>query len=158
MSNISVNIPAFKQIDIEHLICDFNGTIAVNGKLIDGVKDRLNKISESIQVHIITADTFGTVKNELEGINCKLVIISEGNQTEEKLNFLRSCGGNVSVCVGNGRNDKLMLKEAIIGIALIQDEGTFTETIISSDIVCKSINDALDLLLNPKRLIATMRS
>lgn len=158
MSNISVNIPAFKQIDIEHLICDFNGTIAVNGKLIDGVKDRLNKISESIQVHIITADTFGTVKNELEGINCKLVIISEGNQAEEKLNFLRSCGGNVSVCVGNGRNDKLMLKEAIIGIALIQDEGTFTETIISSDIVCKSINDALDLLLNPKRLIATMRS
>ncbi len=158
MSKLIINIPDFRQLEIKHIICDFNGTIANNGKLIKGVKDRINKLSEIVQVHVITADTFGSVKTELEGVNCKLAIISATNQADEKLNYLKSCGKDNSVCIGNGKNDKLMLSEASIGIALLQDEGAFTGTVFSSDILSKNINDALDLFLIPKRIIATMRN
>jgi soluble P-type ATPase len=51
-----------------------------------------------------------------------------------------------------------MVKEAALGIAVIEKEGAAVETLLAADIVCGNILDALELLLNPKRLIATLRS
>jgi soluble P-type ATPase len=51
-----------------------------------------------------------------------------------------------------------MLKEAILGIAVIQEEGAAVESLVAADIVTRSILDALDLLLRPLRLTATLRS
>jgi soluble P-type ATPase len=59
--------------------------------------------------------------------------------------------------IGNGNNDSEMVKNAILGIAIIGDEGCATPTLLQSDISCTNIADALELLLNEKRLIATLR-
>lgn len=50
-----------------------------------------------------------------------------------------------------------MLKAAEIGVCVINEEGASSKSIISADIICKSIIDAFELLENPKRIIATLR-
>jgi soluble P-type ATPase len=51
-----------------------------------------------------------------------------------------------------------MLKESRLGICVLGPEGTSSEAISNCDLVISNINAALDLLLNPERLIATLRS
>ncbi|MBN2790425.1 MAG: ATPase P [Candidatus Delongbacteria bacterium] len=142
---------------IENLVLDFNGTIAVDGKLIPGVRELLNKISESIEVHIITADTFGSVRNELLGISCKLKILVDKDQISQKKTFITELGKERTVSIGNGRNDSDMVKESAIGICLVQNECAATETLLNSDIVSTNIIDALETLLKPDRIKATLR-
>ena len=50
-----------------------------------------------------------------------------------------------------------MLKKSVLGIALIQGEVASVMTVQSADIVCICIIDALDLLINPVRIVATLR-
>jgi len=50
-----------------------------------------------------------------------------------------------------------MLKTARIGVAVCLNEGCAVDAIQSADILVTSATDALDLLLNPKRLKATLR-
>ena len=56
------------------------------------------------------------------------------------------------------RNDRLMLKEAALGIAVILKEGASAESVAAADVVCTDIVAALELLQNPLRLIATLRT
>ena len=155
---IIIEIPGYKRLEIKHIVCDYNGTIAVDGKLIDGVRIIINDISEKVDVHVITADTFGFVERELENVHCKLVKISIQNQAVSKLEYLLNLGKDKTICIGNGNNDRLMLKEAALGITLLQEEGTCIETLLVSDIVCKNIIDAFGYFIEPKRLIATLRN
>jgi len=152
-----IDIPGYIRLDIKHVVCDFNGTIAVDGKLIDGVRDIINELSEHIEFHVITADTYGFVERELKNVNCKLVKISKQNQAYSKLKYVSAIGKDHTVCMGNGNNDSLMLKEACLGIALVQEEGACVETLLSSNIVCKNIIDAFGYFKEPKRLMATLR-
>jgi len=152
-----IDIPGHIRLEIKHVVCDFNGTIAVDGKLIDGVRDIINELSEHIEFHVITADTYGFVERELENVNCKLVKISKQNQAHSKLEYVLGIGKDHTVCLGNGNNDSLMLKEACLGIALVQKEGACVETLLSSNVVCKSIIDAFGYFKEPKRLMATLR-
>ncbi len=154
---IEINIPGFGKLKIKYFVMDYNGTLAIDGKLIKEIKKILNELSEKVEIHIITADTFGKAKKELEGVNCKLKILPENNQVDNKAKYINQLGKDYTVAFGNGRNDSMMLKEARLGIALIQDEGASTETLLNSDIVCKNIIDALNLFKNHKRLIATIR-
>ncbi|MFO7971805.1 MAG: ATPase P [Desulfobacterales bacterium] len=151
------DIPGYTRLDIKHVVCDYNGTIAVDGKLICGVCEIINELSEELEFHVITADTYGFVERELENVNCKLVKISRQNQAQSKLEYVSGIGKNHTVCIGNGNNDRLMLKEACLGIALVQEEGACVETLLSSNVVCKSIIDAFGYFKEPKRLIATLR-
>jgi P-type E1-E2 ATPase len=154
---ITIDIPGYGKLTAEHLVMDYNGTLAIDGSLIPGVKELFAELSEVIQLHVITADTFGKVKENLEGVNCSLKILVKEDQQLEKAEFVNELGRNSVVAIGNGLNDALMLKEAALGIALIQKEGVSTKTLVNSDIVCNSIIDAFELLLNPKRFIATLR-
>jgi soluble P-type ATPase len=72
--------------------------------------------------------------------------------------YVSQLGRNETVCIGNGRNDRLMLPAAALGIAVIGPEGTAMDAMQASDVVTTSIHSALDLLLNPLRLVATLRS
>lgn len=155
---IEIQIPGYKKLHLEHLVLDYNGTMAIDGQLITGVKEALIDLSEKIQIHVLTADTFGKVKSEVKDIPCTLSILPEEKQDEGKLDYIKRLDPDATVCVGNGRNDRLMLKEAVLGIALIQEEGAAVETVLSADIVCSDIISALDLLNNPLRLVATLRS
>jgi soluble P-type ATPase len=154
---MEINIPGKGLLEISDIILDYNGTVAVDGILIPGMENILNELSKEFRIHIITADTFGIAESELEGIKCNFMILGPGNQSEGKLKYLLETGKENTACIGNGKNDRLMLKESILGIAVIQAEGAFTETVISSDIICPDIFSALEFFRKPKRLIATMR-
>ena len=71
-----IAIPGRETIEIENVILDCNGTIAIDGKLIDGVSELINKLSSNINFHIITAETYGSFEKELANINCKIVKLS----------------------------------------------------------------------------------
>lgn len=154
---IKIEIPGLQTIIIEYLVTDYNGTLAQDGQLLDNVSEKLNKLSQQIKIHVITADTFGKAAENLKNINCQLHIITKNSQAIAKREYIRNLGTNKVCAIGNGNNDELMLKEAILGIAVEQNEGLSTKSLLASDVVCKSIIDALDLLLNPKRLVATLR-
>jgi soluble P-type ATPase len=136
---------------------DYNGTLAEDGLLLEGARERLLTLSERLQLHIITADTFGVARAELQGIPCQVAILPGENQAQAKLAYLQRLGQSLCVSIGNGRNDRLMLQEAALGIAVIQGEGAAVQTCQAADVVVTSILTALDLLLYPKGLIATLR-
>jgi len=155
---IEISIPGYGNMHIEHLVLDYNGTLACDGKLLSGVKQNLKIIADKLQIHVLTADTFGKAQSQLKTIPCNLVILPRENQDIGKLKYIQQLNPEFTVCIGNGRNDRLMLKEAALGIAVIQNEGASMETMAAANIVCTSIVDAFNLLINPLRLIATLRS
>jgi len=155
---MEILIPGYGELSLKYLVMDYNGTLAVDGELIDGVKEALIKLSGSLELHVLTADTFGKAAAGLSGIPCKLTILPKEDQQTGKLNYIRTLGADRTVSIGNGRNDQLMLKESALGIAVILGEGASTETLLSANVICKSIVSALELLMNPLRLTATLRS
>ena len=154
---IEINIPGNKILQLEHLVLDYNGTIAFDGALIDGVKESLAELSQMLTVHVITADTFGSVKKALEDIDCKLVVIPLEHQDAAKLEYVKNLGREQTVSMGNGLNDRLMLKASALGVAVVSGEGAAFETLASADVVCTDILSALSLLIHPLRLMATLR-
>lgn len=152
-----IDIPGFGQIKLNHLVSDFTGTLSVDGKLLPGVKGRLNKIAKFLKIHILTADTFGKARAELKGINCRIHILEGKSHDIQKEKYVKKLGAENVIAFGNGNNDRKMLKTARLGMALCLSEGCSTDAIKSSDIIVKSTADALDLLLKPKRLKATLR-
>jgi len=154
---IEINAPGWGKRQIEHVVLDFNGTLAVDGQLIEGVDNRLPKLSIRARVHICTADFFGTVADETRHFEAALKVLKGTNQSLEKAEFIRRLGPLKVAAVGNGRNDFHMLKEAAVGIAVVGEEGAHPETIAVADVVCAGINQALDLLLHPKRLASTLQ-
>ena len=155
---MEIAIPGFTNLQLKHLVLDYNGTIACDGNLLPGVKTALKNLSGKLQVHILTADTYGEVQDKVKEIDCELFVLGPNNQDTAKLDYILQLGPEFTVGIGNGRNDCLMLKEASLGIAVVQEEGSFAETIRSADIVCTNIVSALTLLSNPLRLVATLRS
>ncbi len=152
-----LDIPGFGFIRLEHLVSDFTGTLSIDGRLLEGVRERLNMVSQFLKVHILTADTFGRAKRELEGINCEIHILEGDNHDIQKEEYVKRLGAERVIAIGNGNNDRKMLESARIGIAVCLNEGCSVDAIKSADIFVHSPIDALDFLLNPKRLKATLR-
>jgi soluble P-type ATPase len=153
----TLQIPGWKKLQIEYLVFDYNGTLAVDGKKLPGVDSLLQELVHFFEIHVVTADTFGLAAKELENLPCTLKILPKENQAEAKQQYIQKLGAEKTVAIGNGRNDHLMLKEAALGIVLLQEEGAAYDTLAAADVVCREITDALQLFLNPKRLIATLR-
>jgi soluble P-type ATPase len=155
---LKIKIPGFNDFEIEHIILDYNGTIAEDGKPIQGLKQRFENLSKSVQLHVITADTNKTVEKSLADYSCKVSVISGSCQDKLKLEYLKKTGTNKTAAIGNGLNDRLMLKHAALGICVIGSEGAFSQSVINSDIIVKTPNDALDLFLKSNRLTAGLRN
>lgn len=153
----TLDIPGFGVVELRYLITDFSGTLAKDGDLIKGVKERLLKVSKILKVHILTADTFGTALNKLAGMGCNIKVLQGERIDLQKENFVRDLGSEHVIAFGNGLNDRYMLKIARIGVVVINEEGCSLETLKNADIVVKNIVDAFDLILKPKRLKATLR-
>lgn len=154
---LEIQIPGFGELKLSHLILDYNGTLARDGLLLPGLRERLKLLAQQLAVHVVTADTFGQARQQLRGIACELVILDAEHQAQAKLDYVERLDATAAVCIGNGRNDLLMLEAAALGIAVMQEEGAATAALIAADVAVASIQDALDLLLNPTRLIATLR-
>jgi soluble P-type ATPase len=155
---IEVRVPGFGELRLEHLVLDYNGTLAQDGELITGVAALLRSLATDLALHVVTADTFGRARAALEGIPCETIVLPVAAQDVAKRDHVRTLGAERVVAIGNGRNDALMLAEAALGIALLQQEGAAAVTIAAADVVCPDIASALELLRRPLRLTATLRS
>ncbi len=155
---ITVDIPGYRSMQLAHLVMDYNGTLAVDGEIEPGVAPALEKLAAHLKIHVITADTFGLAAERLAGSPVELSVLPPGEQDAAKLNYVNDLGCAGTVAVGNGRNDRLMLKAAGLGIAVILDEGAAFETLAAADVVCQGILPALELLVHPLRLTATLRA
>lgn len=129
---IRIQIPGHKDFEFKYIVLDYNGTLAVDGEVLPRVKSTLQAPARDIEVHVLTTDTFGKVHSRLEGIPCTVSVLPPGNQDRGKLEYVLALGAGHTVCVGNGRNDRLMLREAALGIAVVLGEGCAVETLSSA--------------------------
>ena len=154
---IHIDIPGWGNMDIESIVLDLNGTIAADGKIPSQVKERINSLSEKVKIYILTADTQGTASEEVRDMGADLVKIDGEHSAEAKFEFLKTIKPETTIAIGNGNNDRFILREAGLGIAVLGDEGISVSAMKSADVIVKNISDALDFFLKPKRLIATLR-
>ncbi|SDY97385.1 HAD family hydrolase [Tindallia californiensis] len=157
--SLILNIPGDQRYEIEHIVFDLNGTLAIGGQLSDETVALLKNLSAQASLHIITADTHGTaplIEKRLEG--AATVKVVRGSQTtEDKEAFIEALGASHTIAVGNGANDMAMFRKAALAIGIIGGEGAFAPLMTVSDIVVTNIEAALCLLLEPNRMIATLR-
>jgi len=150
---MEIRLPS-KTLTVKNIVLDYNGTIAKDGAVKKSVKEYLKKL-ENFDIYVVTADTHGSARENLKDTNVKVKILTTADHTREKEEFVKSLKNTFAV--GNGSNDALMLKSAEIGVCVIEDEGASVKALVNSDIVCRSIEEAFELLLNPKRIVATLR-
>jgi len=152
-----IEIPNYKNVTITDIVCDYNGTIAKDGIVLPEIKELFAQLGKHYTLHVITADTFGSVTTQLKEYGAQIKILTSDDHTKEKADFIVSLGADRCAAMGNGNNDSAMLAAAAIGIAVLGDEGCSKKALLSGDIVCQKSADALALFLEPKRLIATLR-
>lgn len=151
---LPVAIPGRAEYALEHLMLDVNGTLTDRGVLLDGVGARIDRLRPAVTVHLVSADTFGTVEEIATGLG---VSFARARSGADKLRRLQALGAERCAVVGNGANDELVLAAAALGIVVIGPEGASARALMVADVVCASVLDALDLLLSPMALAATLR-
>jgi soluble P-type ATPase len=154
---IEVSIPGFRDLQLHHLVVDFNGTLALDGRILPGVGEALTALAAQLKIHVLTSDTCNAA-SQVDSLPVQLTITPKQSQAEAKLAYVTDLGSAGVVAIGNGRNDRKMLEASALGITLIQKEGAAAESVASADLVSNDILSALELLRNPRRLLATLRS
>jgi P-type E1-E2 ATPase len=155
---LAVEIPGRGSYQLVRLVVDVNGTLAEDGELIPGVKERLARLQRDVEILMITADTHGQQQAIDRQLDLEAIRTEEGKpEAWQKAEVVRRLGSDGTVAIGNGANDVQMLKEAALGIAVVGPEGASADLLGSADVVTNSILDALDLLIIPRRLVATLR-
>ena len=154
---IDVAVPGSGQFSLEHLVLDVNGTIAAGGGLVPGVAEAVEALGATLQVVAVTADTHGTAARLRDALGIEVRVIEAGAEAAQKLAIVRELGAERVVAIGNGANDVEMVRAAALGVAVIGAEGAAGTLLASADIVTTSILDALALLSQPARIVATLR-
>jgi soluble P-type ATPase len=154
---IEIDIPGFGAVKLQHLVSDFTGTLSFNGKLIPGVRERFDELSKLLDIHVLTSDTFGTAREELQDIQCNVHVLKGEFHDLQKEEYVEKLDALSVVAFGNGNNDRKMLRVSRIGIAVTEGEGSAVDILMAGDVHVTSILNGLDMLLNPKKLKATLR-
>ncbi|MEA4970658.1 MAG: ATPase P [Candidatus Pelethousia sp.] len=154
---IKIDIPGRETLTLHHLVVDYNGTIARDGKLIEDVAACFEALRAHLQIHILTADTYGTVQEQCKGLPAQVCTFPVSGAAEHKARFVQELGPGV-VCLGNGFNDMKMLQAADLAIAVLDREGLCAGLLAHADILVTSAADGLGLLLHTDRPRATLRS
>jgi len=155
---LKIDIVEFSNLNLEHAVFDYNGTLAKDGFPEENILNQLQQLNNILKIHILTADTFGKVKQELSAYPFSIHILTVGNEREQKREFIENLGFEKVVSFGNGNNDTEMLRTSALGIGIIGREGISANVFNNADIIVNNINDGIDLLLNPLRIKATLRS
>ncbi len=154
---IEIEIPGWTTLRLQHLVLDVNGTIAKDGRLIEGVAERLDALRTKLGLHLVTADTHGAQEAIDLALGLAASRIPMRDQAKAKRNYVERLGPDSVAAVGNGANDSGMLERSALGILVVGPEGAAVEALLKAKAVAPDINAALDLLLFPKRLVATLR-
>jgi len=151
---IRIDIPQRGIIELHHAVFDINGTLTVDATPIPGVVDRLKALREHLSLHALTAGTHGTIAELQKILDIPILIIESG---ADKLRYVEQLGPESVIAFGNGINDMGTLQMAAIGIAILAGEGAAMGAVRAADVLALGPVDAIDLLLHPKRLVATLR-
>lgn len=151
---IKIEIPQRGVIELQHAVFDVNGTLAVDGIAIPGAIDRLKTLSEHLSIHLITSSTHGKLAEIERTLGFPIHEIHHG---DEKMRYVQHLGPASVIAFGNGVNDASMLRLATIGVAVVTPEGIATRALQGADVIAYGPLHAIDLLLKPNRLIATLR-
>jgi len=154
---IKIEAPGQDTREIDNIVFDLNGTLTVDGRIHPKTKDKINLLAKRTRIYIMTADTRGDSRQVLGKVKAEIVLIEGGETGKGKTDFVRKIGPKRTAAVGNGYNDRLMIREASLGICILGREGASAETLRNADVVFPSILDALDFLLKPLRQKATLR-
>ena len=154
---IELRIPGRGLVELEHLVCDVNGTLAVDGQLFDGLVRPLMNLRDRLELHLITADTLGRQSLIDRQLNLQAVRLQPGDEALQKAAYVQRLGAQSVIAIGQGANDAGMLKEAALGICVFSEEGVAVETLLAADLVVSDIFAALNLLEKPLRIVATLR-
>jgi P-type E1-E2 ATPase len=154
---IELNIPGRGRLQLRHLVLDVNGTLAVDGALLDGIATRLLTLRDRLKVHLVTADTHGLQAIIDRQLNLQAVRLRAGDESVQKAEFVQGLGAETTAAIGQGANDAGMLKTAMVGICVFSPEGTAAEALLAADLVMPDIFSALDLFEKPLRIVASMR-
>jgi soluble P-type ATPase len=162
---IRLDIPGFGRLHLKAMCSDYTGTLSYRGKLIRGVRTRLFEISEKLDIHVVTSDTRKTARAELQGIPLTLQDdIPSSRHDDYKKDYVENIGIDLNqvVVFGNGQNDRLWLRAVRdaggLAIAVDVGEGCAMETMTTAHVFVSGITKALDLLVDDKRLIGTLRT
>lgn len=152
----TITVPGWGSAELENLVLDLNGTLTESGDFIPGVIDYLEKMrAEGFRIYVLSGDTRGAIKQGLEKPADVEAVITR--TADEKKDFVESIGAERTVCVGNGNIDVEMFKAARLSICTIQAEGATLQAMLAADIVVTHINQAFEILLDPSKMIATLR-
>jgi len=154
---IELNVPGRETLKLNYLVCDVNGTLALDGRLLDGVVRGFKTLRDRLEIHLVSADTFGTLMQINHQLEVHAHIIPPGDETTQKAEFVQRLGAEHVIAIGQGANDRAMLQTAAIGICILSREGAASETLMSADVIVPDIVAALELLEKPLRMIATLR-
>ena len=152
----TITVPGWGSAELENLVLDLNGTLTESGDFIPGVIDYLEKMTaEGFRIYVLSGDTREVLKQGLEKPADVEAVIAR--TADEKKDFVESIGADHTVCVGNGNIDVEMFKAARLSICTIQAEGATLQAMLAADIVVTHINQAFEILLDPSKLVATLR-
>jgi len=153
-TGLPIELPGKTPMTFTELVLDYTGTLSLDGALLPGVAQRLERLAKAIRITVLTADAFGKAKGQLAGLPVDVTVVETG---QDKAEFVKKLGVERVIAVGNGRNDIPMMALAGLTIAVIGREGASVELLLAADVVVRDILDALDLITNPLRLKATLR-
>ncbi|MCX8063410.1 MAG: HAD family hydrolase [Anaerolineales bacterium] len=154
---IELNIPGRGSLHLEHLVCDLNGTLAIDGNLLEGIPRILKNLSDRLAIHVLTANTRKNVDTIELQLGLTVQTILRGEETQQKAAYVRNLGASSVIAIGQGANDAAMLKEAAVGICVLSPEGTSVVAIQSADLLVPNIYTAFELIEKPLRLVASLR-
>ena len=153
---IFIERPGQGNLEIEFILIDFEGTLALDRRVHPKAKDKINLLSKRAKIYILTKEEKEHAEEVLRKVKAEIIYLTEGESSQKKLDLLRQLGANRTVAIGNGADDVPMIEEAGLGICVLGKEGTFSEAIKKADVVFMNILDTLDFLLKPLRQKATL--
>jgi len=154
---IELKIPGRGILQLEHLVSDVNGTLAVDGILPEGVPRALNTLRDRLNIHLLTADTHGRQERIDFQLGLKAIRIQPGDEARQKAEYVERLGAERVVASGQGANDAEMLKAAGLGVCILSIEGTALATLQAADLVVPDIFSAFELIEKPLRIVASLR-
>lgn len=141
-------------MELEYLILDVNGTLTGRGELLDGVAAAIDLLRGRVEILLVSADTFGTLAQVGRELGVETRRVEAG---EDKRRLVEELGAERTAVIGNGANDAPALAAAALGLAVLGPEGTSRDALQAADVLCRSAVEALELLLDPTALMATLR-
>ena len=121
----------------------------------------MRRLAQRVDIHVVTADTFGTAEKELKGVPLICKRLKGPREDVQKQSYAVKLNPHCLASFGNGNNDRLhlkLVKEARgLAIAVDNGEGCALEAILNANLFVVGAAHALGLLLEHTRLRATLR-